>query len=191
MNLKGKDILIEISKGNSVVFKELFQEYYSVLCHFSERYVLDLAIAEDIVQEIFTKLWERKEGVVINTSIKSYLFQTTKNYSLNYIKHNAAQKKYEAHKKYVSKDSFFYEAMEAEEINLFVYKAMDLLPPKCRQIFQMNLFEDKTHDEIAVEMGITKKTVYNQLGKALKIIREYLVDNEIVISFLSLLCMMG
>ncbi len=190
MSLNEKDILIEISKGNSVVFKELFQEYYGVLCHFSERYVLDLAVAEDIVQEIFTKLWEKKEGIVITTSIKSYLFQTTKNYSLNYIKRHAVQKKYEAHKKYVDKNSFFYEAMEAEEINLFLYKAMDLLPPKCRQVFQMSRIEDKTHDEIAQKMGITKKTINNQLGKALKIIRKYLVDNEII-TFLLVLCLMG
>ncbi len=166
---------------SAIEFKELFDQYYKPLCSFANKYLLDLSVAEDIIQELFVKFWEQRETTQLTISAKSYLFQAAKNECLNYIKHQAVQAKYKKHLAYVSTDSFFYDSMEKEEINHLIYQTIQTLPPRCKQIFEMSRFEDKTFDEIASELDISRNTIKNQLVSALKKIRSVLEQNEILV----------
>jgi RNA polymerase sigma-70 factor (ECF subfamily) len=152
-----------------------------VLCHFAERYGLSFDVAEDLVQDLFARLWENRKSTVITTSIKSYLFQSTRNQCLNYLKHDEVQKKFRDYTLHVHTDRFYNDAIIEEELNYAIYQAIDNLPPQCREILKLSRFDGKSHDEIAAKMGITKKTINNQLGKAFKLIKKYLIDNEILI----------
>ncbi|MEN6453487.1 MAG: RNA polymerase sigma-70 factor [Prolixibacteraceae bacterium] len=181
MNQQDKYILEEIRKDNTIPFETLFQDYYPVLCHFGERYGLSFHVAEDLVQDLFVRLWENRKSIVITTSIKSYLFQSTRNLCLNYLKHDEVQKKFRDYTLHVHTDRFYNDAIIEEELNYAIYQAIENLPPQCREILKLSRFGGKSHDEIAAKMRITKKTINNQLGKAFKLIRKYLVDNEILI----------
>ncbi|HKJ43262.1 MAG TPA: sigma-70 family RNA polymerase sigma factor, partial [Sunxiuqinia sp.] len=83
-----EDILIfdQVTRGGSNEFETLFKKYYNSLCHFSMKYVQDDFIAEDVVQEVFTKIWEDKRKIKIQGSVKSYLYTAVRNRSLNKLK---------------------------------------------------------------------------------------------------------
>lgn len=181
MNHRDQYILNGIRAGNVVSFKALFDEYYPMLCHFAEKNGLDLDVAEDIVQDLFVKLWENRNSLTISSSIKSYLFQSTRNQCLNYLKRGEVKKKFEEYALHLHPNHDYNDAIEEEELSYFIYKAVESLPPKCQEVFRLSRFEEKSNEEISREMGISSKTVNNQIGKAVKIIRQFLIDNEILV----------
>jgi RNA polymerase sigma-70 factor (ECF subfamily) len=91
------------------------------------------------------------------------------------------QRKYREHTLHLHSDRFCNETIIEEELNYSIYQAIENLPPKCREILKLSRFDGKSHDEISAKLGITKKTINNQLGKAFKLIKKHLVDNEVII----------
>jgi RNA polymerase sigma-70 factor (ECF subfamily) len=177
-----EDLLMHRFKSGSVeAYKIIFDQYYKPLCSFAKKYVLDLAVAEDIVQDLFVRFWEQRNEFQLRASAKSYLFQAARNECLNYLKHQNVKEKYRQHIMNVSTDSFFHDKLEEEEINQMVYEVIRSLPPRCRQIFELSRFEGKTFDEIAQELSVSKNTIKNQLVSALRQIRQSLEKNGIFI----------
>lgn len=162
------------------VYKIVFDELYKPLCSFAKKYILDLDEAEDIIQNLFLRLWEQRD-IDFKTSIKSYLFQSARNECLNYIKHRLVEDKYKDHLLKVYSDAFYESAMEEEEINKIIYDAIQNLPSRCRQIFELSRIEEKSIDEISKKLSLSTSTVKNQLVTALKRIRSDLEKYEILI----------
>jgi RNA polymerase sigma-70 factor (ECF subfamily) len=171
----------QLQTGSVDAYKTLFNLYYKPLCSFAKKYVLDLAVAEDIVQELFVRFWEQWKEVQLETSVRSYFFQSVRNECLNYLKHQGVNEKYKMHIENASTDIFFYDKLEEEEINQLVYQTIQTLPPRCKQIFELSRFEGKTFEEISLELSISKNTIKNQLVRALKHIRQVLEKNEILL----------
>jgi RNA polymerase sigma-70 factor (ECF subfamily) len=180
-NQKEDFLTRQFNAGSVDAYKNIFELYYRPLCSFAKKYVLDLAIAEDIVQDLFVKLWEQRNNILLKTSAKSYLFQSVKNECLNYLKHQNVQESYKTHIANVSTDDFFHDKLEEEEVNLLVFRTIQSLPPRCRKIFELSRFEGKSFEEIAQELSISKNTIKNQLVNALKHIRQVLEKNEILL----------
>jgi RNA polymerase sigma-70 factor (ECF subfamily) len=180
-NQKEDFLTHQFNAGSVDAYKNIFELYYRPLCSFAKKYVLDLAIAEDIVQDLFVKLWEQRNNILLKTSAKSYLFQSVKNECLNYLKHQNVQESYKTHIANVSTDDFFHDKLEEEEVNLLVFRTIQSLPPRCRKIFELSRFEGKSFEEIAQELSISKNTIKNQLVNALKHIRQVLEKNEILL----------
>lgn len=178
---KHEFLTYQFKAGSVDAYKTLFNLYYRPLCSFAKKYVLDLAVAEDIVQELFVKFWEQRQEVQVETSVKSYFFQSVRNECLNYLKHQGVKEKYKIHIESVSSDNFFHNKLEEEEINQLVYQTIQSLPPRCKQIFELSRFEGKTFEEISLELSISKNTIKNQLVRALKHIRQVLEKNEILL----------
>jgi RNA polymerase sigma-70 factor (ECF subfamily) len=170
----------QVKAGSVDAYKTIFNLYYKPLCSFAKKYVLDLAVAEDIVQEIFVKFWEQRKEIQLKTTVKSYFFQSVRNECLNYLKHQGVVEKYKVHIASAVTDDFFYDRLEEEEINQLVYQTIQSLPPRCKQIFELSRFEGKSFEEIAQELSISKNTIKNQLVSALKHIRQVLEKNEIL-----------
>lgn len=182
MSDKKEDLLISQYKVDSVeAFKVLFDIYYKPLCLFAKRYVLDIAVAEDIVQELFVKFWEQRNLILITTSVKSYLYHTARNECLNYIKHQSVEEKYRSHILQFNNEDFFHDLLEEEEINLLIYRSIQSLPPRCRQVFEMSRFDGKSFDEISEKLLISRNTVKNQLVNALRCIRKALEEYEVLL----------
>ena len=127
---------------------------------------------------MFLKLWEKRDRLSIQTSVKAYLYKCVHNDGLNYISHLKTRAKYTGYATHSLKGETGNASHRAElnELEKHLFLALNELPQQCRTIFQMSRFEDLKYKEIADRLGISIKTVENQMGKALRILRLKLVD---------------
>jgi RNA polymerase sigma-70 factor (ECF subfamily) len=172
------EIVDNIRKGDSRCFELLFNQYARHLVRYAATIVKDPDEAEDIVQQLFVSIWAKKEQLEVNTSLKSYLYRSTHNSSLNKLKQQAVKESYATYFTYVSDGvTAGTEAqMEGKETDAAIRQAIEELPEQCRIIFRMSRFEQLKYQQIADQMGLSVKTVENQMGKALKHMRLKLKD---------------
>jgi RNA polymerase sigma-70 factor, ECF subfamily len=153
-------------------FEELFRTYYTDCVRFAYSYIDNLPAAEDIVQQVFLKIWEKRREIHIHTAPKSYLLTAVRNTAISHIR---------------KKDPLILVEnmtdangaapqinMEARELESEINRAVDSLPEKCREVFLLSRQQKLTYKEIAYTLNIAEKTVENQMGKALKILHQYL-----------------
>ncbi|MBT3384660.1 MAG: RNA polymerase sigma-70 factor [Prolixibacteraceae bacterium] len=176
MNLEEEKVLFEkIRNDNKIAFEKLFHKYYGHLCLFASRILQDDIAAEEIVQDFFVKLWEKRKQIFIETSVKSYLYNSIKNLCYNFIKHNKIKFN---HAQSVLSDAENNKALENNfaEINLLekIEDSIQSLPEKRREIFRMSREEGLKYREIANKLNISIKTVETQMGLAIKTLREKL-----------------
>ena len=133
------------------------------------------AVAEEIVQDVLLELWKRRESLANDSSPQAYLFQSTRNRSLNHVRHEKVAKKSEPYAKMSeSVDSLAHSHMVEDEMQAAVSRAVDGLPDRCREVFELSRNRGMKYSEIAVPLSISVKTVEAQMGKALRILREEL-----------------
>lgn len=180
------NIIEQIQQGNKKVFENLFNSYYSYLCAYANKFVLDKDIAEEIVQELFYQIWIKRENLQIKTSLKSYLFRAVHNSCLNYIKHKNIQNKYheEVLKDLQEEHSETYDTLENVELQNKIRLAIDKLPTERKKIFLMIRFENLKYIQVAKKLNISIKTVENQMGSALRFLREELKDYLPILIFI-------
>jgi RNA polymerase sigma-70 factor (ECF subfamily) len=168
-------LLIAYDEGE---FEKLFKSHFKALHAYATVMLHDEVVAEEIVQNMFLKLWEKRDRLSIQSSVKAYLYKCVHNDSLNYIKHLKVKANYEDHTTYIMKDQTNQPAktLELKELESRLWQALNELPEQCRTIFQMSRFEELKYKEIAERLGLSIKTVENQMGKALKLLRIKLVD---------------
>lgn len=165
-------------------FETLFRKHYPALVNFSIKYVTDQEAAEEIVQDVFLNIWSKSENLHIHTTIKSYLFGAVRNASLNFLKHQKVRQAYVDKQMLKVNQPEHVDFLELDELKERISAAMDKIPTKCREIFELNRFEGKRYKEIAEELNLSLKTVENQMGKALKILREELGEYLPILLFL-------
>ncbi len=166
--------------GNEKVFEEIFKTHFKNLHAYACTILKDASDAEEMVQQVFYKMWEKKTALEIHTSIKAYLYRSVHNECMNHIKH---QKIKSAHHQYsLSREKQMVEKndpakrLTGNELEKKIYAALNELPEQCRTVFQMSRFESLKYQEIAFQLGISVKTVEAQMGKALKRLRLSLVE---------------
>lgn len=177
MHISDEEELIQrLSQHDRNAFEQIFRTYYSDLCKFCMKYVRDEQVAEEIVQEVFINIWERRSNLTITTSIKSYLFTAIRNRSFNYLKLQLPkeQKKVDLEGLGFLEEDSREQEMIMDELKAYVHEAVESLPNKCRIIFNLSRNAGMTYKEIAEELDISVKTVENQIGLALKKLRENL-----------------
>ncbi len=179
-----KICIVEVSNPDSAflyddaAFEQLFKTHFKALHAYANVTLRDEEQAEEIVQSVFIKLWEKRELLHIDTSVKAYLYRSVHNECLNHIKHIKVKAKYEEHATYTSPGHTESAAklLELKELEGHIHQALSELPQQCRIIFQMSRFEELKYKEIAEQLNISIKTVENQMGKALKLMRAKLRD---------------
>ncbi len=171
-------IVKKMIEGDIDSFKYFFDRYYDDLCNFVNIYLHDKVLSEEIVQDIFVYMWGNKENLRINTSVKAYLFTASKLKSLNQLRDTRNQKRIidqlskSAGQDAIDPDHSF---IDTEEFRKILDAAIEQLPPKCKEIFLLSKKEELSNKEIAEQLGISVKTVENQMTVALKKLREYLL----------------
>ncbi|MBL4655698.1 MAG: RNA polymerase sigma-70 factor [Bacteroidia bacterium] len=175
----------KIEKIDKSSFEELFRTYFTGLCSFAKKYVQDLDIGKDIVHDVFVNMWDKRESIDTSKSIKSYLFTSVHNRCLNYIRDNKKFDQNEVDLERLNTDQNWESSDKLVEIELEekINKVLDSLPEKCREIFLMNRFEGLKYKEVAEKLDISVKTVETQMSKALKILRENLVEYLAMVLF--------
>jgi len=171
------DLFLKISQGNEKSFTEAFDCYYTGLCFYATKFVHDTDESRSIVQQVFVDLWIKRDKLVIQKSMKAYLFMAVKNYAIDYLKHKVVETKYlhELPQVSVMIDA---DLIEEAELNARINAAVNALPQKCREIFVLCRYEELRYSEIAQQLGISIKTVEMQMGIALKKLRSKLTDNQ-------------
>lgn len=170
-------ILQRMIEGDENAFKYFFDTYYDNLCNFVNSYLRDETLSEDVVQNIFIYLWEKKDSLPSNCSIKSYLYTASKNKSLNQLRNiknkNRIVGELLTQPELISdeKADLF---LEFEELKTIISNAIDGLPTQCKTIYQLSRDEGLTNKEIAEKLGITVKTVENQMTIAIRKINFFL-----------------
>ncbi|MBC7922682.1 MAG: RNA polymerase sigma-70 factor [Ferruginibacter sp.] len=154
----------------------LFKAHYAALCRTAFRVVGDRDAAEDLVQDVFVKIWNGRQTLHITTSLKAYLHRSAVNASLNYLEKHKRQVNLEpeALSNLAPAVDSLEEALSLKEVEARVEEAIQALPPACRTIFVLSRYEAMSYQEIADALELSVKTVENQMGKALKTMRHYL-----------------
>jgi RNA polymerase sigma-70 factor (ECF subfamily) len=167
-----------IIPATETAFEEVFTEYYKGMYSYACIMLKNEADAEEITQNIFVKLWEKRNVLEIEISLKAYLYRMVHNDCLNWLKHKAVVHAFQKEKVYSMKNKSdnTEDRMAVAQLNERLSQALRELPEQCRTIFQLSRFEDLKYREIAGHLGISEKTVENQMGKALKQLRMKLVD---------------
>ncbi len=168
-------------------FEALFRNHYKQLCNYAFTLLQDIDESEEVVQQVFIQLWERRDAMEINISVQSYMFRAVRNSCLNRIKHDKVKRGYADEVISLSNESANSTQIALHnELQQQIQEAVESLPEQCRLIFKLSRFEELKYSEIASELNISVKTVENQMGKALRIMREKLKDYlAILVIFLS------
>jgi RNA polymerase sigma-70 factor (ECF subfamily) len=162
---------------DETAFETLFKTHYNALHAYAQVILKDEDVAEEIVQGMFLKFWEKRASLNIQ-SIKAYLYKCVYNDSLNYIKQEKTKSKYQDFTLHTMNTEHEPASLKVElsELQQHLREALNHLPEQCRTIFQMSRFEELKYREIADHLGLSIKTVENQMGKALRILRLKLAD---------------
>ena len=169
-----KNIIRHINRGDKRAFKEIFDHYFNALAAFGFKYVSDQFIAEDLVQEVFISMWEKREDFSHLNALKSFLYTSVRNKCLNHIKHQSVVQKHEKALVYEleSEQNFVSHVIEEETFNQ-LFKEIKDLPPSAREITLLALNGLK-NQEIADELKISVNTVKTQKKIAYSRLKEKL-----------------
>jgi RNA polymerase sigma-70 factor (ECF subfamily) len=169
------NIFNRIKNDDKQAFNILFEEYYGRLCEFSYRIIANKQLSEEIVADVFAKIWIKRHRIEITGSIRAYLFQSTKNTTLSYLR---KRKKETVNIEDLVNFQFKDESNPEKELikneNLKSYEnILSIIPEKSRAVFIMHRFDRLKYREISAILGISQKTVEKHMGKAIKLMREY------------------
>ncbi|MEC3908668.1 RNA polymerase sigma-70 factor [Tamlana sp. 2201CG12-4] len=177
-----KLLLLEFKKGNEKVFRKLFDLFWEPMFINAKSIVMDENVAKDIVQNVWINLWNHRESKDIK-NFKGYVFKAVNNGCYKYLRDNKFNK--------IQLDSIESLALpskplvekhyDLEDTQIAIENSLSNLPPRCQQIFRLSRMEELSNEEIALHLGISKRSVENQLSKALKLIRQHL---SVIQSFL-------
>jgi len=178
MELENESIGTLLAQKDEAAFEQVFKNHFKRLHAYAFTILRDEIQAEEMVQQVFFKLWERNENLSLTGSVSSYLYRAVHNESLNYIKHQKVRSNHQLNVAYSMKNEVEHPAKKimAGELEKKIHSALNELPEQCRTIFQMSRFDELKYREIADKLGISVKTVESQMSKALRLLRVKLVD---------------
>ena len=169
------ELLERLRQGDTSAFDLIFRTWYGPLVGTAERMLRDRAVAEELVQDVLLELWRRRETLAAGGSAQAYLFQATRNRVLNHLRHLKIEQRSEPDVRgELSSTPHADAAMAHEELDVAVQRAVQALPDRCREVFELSRVHGLKYAEIARQLGISVKTVEAQMGKALRTLRERL-----------------
>ncbi|MBU2945807.1 RNA polymerase sigma factor [Zobellia uliginosa] len=168
-----QDILIKgLKNGDEIAYVHLIEQYHNRLCNYANSLIKDDLIAEDIVQNVFVQIWEKRKKLKHELSLESYLYKSVHNKFIDEYRKGKAVMALE--KKYMTALELAIDEkdeVQEQKILTILFDAIHQLPPKCKQIFLMSKKEGLTNIEISQCLNLSKKTVENQITKAFRILR--------------------
>lgn len=150
-------LIEKLKNGNVSAYRDIFDQYYSGLCHFAHKYLGDKDDSEDVVQETFMVLWDKRNEFDSLSTIKSFLYTVTKNKCINLLSVSSNRKRI-LEGDYLFSQQFFEENMMEEEMYRGLYNAIEKLPEQTQKIVRLNL-KGMKNQEIADQLGVSLNTV--------------------------------
>ncbi len=180
-------ILIDrIRSGDQAAFELVFRYYYPGLVIFASQFTLDTSSAEEIVQDFFVRVWEKRSGLLSSNSLKSYFFTSVRNRCFNFLKRKKVELEVIGELQALANEHLLFDPdiYVASELQEKIRQAVDALPERCREIFVMSRFKGMKNDEIAENLNLSKRTVETQISNALAFLRRDLKEYAGLLSFL-------
>jgi RNA polymerase sigma-70 factor (family 1) len=178
-----QSLINEFNKGGKVAFKQIFDQYYTNLCLFTNKYIEDFSDSEDIAQEVFIILWEKRTDFSNMYSLKAFIYQTAKNKALNLIKHSKVKFNYsKAQIIELESEQYFANQFIEEETKRIIIQRINELPAQSRKIILLSM-EGMKNQEIAETMDISINTVKTQKKIAYKKLKSQLAELFSIIAF--------
>lgn len=172
------DWLKKMSLDDRDAFSYLFRKYYKDLVLFAGAYLATRQTCEDIVQDVFLRLWNNRKTILIETSLKSFLLKSVQNACLDELRHEKIIRTHETYSKTFgsSYDLNTVDYVLYSDLHNRLRNSLDELPHTYREAFEMNRFEGLTYKEIALKLDVSERTVEVRIGKALTLLRRYLKE---------------
>jgi len=168
-HLQDVALLHKIAHGDKGAFNEVYERYWKQMYQAGNKVLKDKDASMDVVQDIFVKFWENKETINVHTNLKGYLLVAVKFKVANYIRHHQVK---ETFFEKISQEpqplNTASEQLEVKELKNYISQFTEALPEKCREIFVLSRKEYLSNKQIASQLGISVKTVENQITIALK-----------------------
>lgn len=168
-------IFLQIKNGDEAAFNCLFDAYYAPLCLFAASYLKDIDQARSLVQQLFVDIWQKSDKIKVELSVKSYLYHSVKNRCIDLLRKSRRSEELDllaAGQASVP----FRDLIEEAELRERINRAIDRLPPRCREVFILCRSLNLKYTEIAERLNISVKTVEMQMGIAMKRLRRELLQ---------------
>lgn len=164
----------DIKDGDRQAFRTVFEKYYIRLHRFIWGYVHSKTVAEGLVQDLFTTLWEKRDEIEIEHSIKAYLFRSARNKSIDWLRHEKVKDEWREEKKQLNKQKEhpdLSKRLHDKRMLTEVKQAINEMPERRSEVFMLSRYEDMTYREIAELLDISISTVEKHMSKALEELR--------------------
>jgi RNA polymerase sigma-70 factor (family 1) len=165
-----------IQQKDGQAFENYYKEHYKIFFLAACNYLKDARLAQEIVNDVFIRIWETAGTIHIESSLKSYIYRAIINTSLNALDKSRREQQRQKELDHRPENTFELRGMEEVELKVRLYAAIDQLPEQCRKVFRMSRFEELKQQEIADRLGISIKTVKNHITHALKQLNKVLGD---------------
>ncbi|MCX6325691.1 MAG: RNA polymerase sigma-70 factor [Bacteroidia bacterium] len=176
--IRDTEIIARIRQGDVGQFELLFRSSYVSLVRYAKTLIKDHDTAEEIVQDLFFRLWQDKEKIKIESSLNGYLFRSVHNRCLHHIEHNRVVERHAEEMSYRQSESQENpsDILHYKELQAKITRILEKLPERCGKIFYMSRFEGLKYAEIAEKLSVSVKTVESNMGRALKEFRKELTE---------------
>jgi RNA polymerase sigma-70 factor, ECF subfamily len=188
-----REITLRIKAGDEKSFEMIFRAWYGSLVHFCMEYVVDFETSRNIVQNVFLKLWERKETLDEDSNLKAYLYVMAKNEAVSFLRHLKTEAGFQKNAKKFSPDlelnmgainDLDFNKIDVDQIGFLIESVIASLPDRCQEVFRMSRYEELKNREIAERLGITEKAVEANMTRAFKTLKDKLKDYLGILSFI-------
>lgn len=188
-----KTLITDLTRGSETAFEKLFQFYYPRLVKYAQTFIDNRLEAEDLVQDVFIQIWNKRETVNTEKQFTSYLFTLVKNRCLNSLKKKVVEDKYLSFNARSESEELYHISFEVEEgfvsmeekLNSELEKIIREMPERCQLAFRLKWLDGKKIREIAEEMGISTTMVDKHLANGLQIARQKLSPDMFLFLFIS------
>lgn len=168
-----KEFIRKLRQSDKKAFTSLYELYWRKVYNFSRLYLYNQSVAEEVVQEVFVKIWEKRELIKENENFKGLLFIITRNLIFNRHKKNVNEEVYKITVLSAMEESYDpEEEIEARSLSEYIDKLIEELPPRRREIFNLSRRKHKSYKEIAEILHISEKTVENQISEAIRYLKK-------------------
>ena len=176
-----KELLMQLHSGNQDAFATIYLRYHDGLYNYLLKFTKNPALAQDFVQDIFLKVWDKRETIDIKSSFAAYLYRCGRNYALNHLRHLAVDAKYlqeTLHRIELGiTDQTLVNNLQWQQYQSLLKDAIETLTPSKKKAFEAIRIKGMTYEEAAAEMGISRNTLKEHLVLAVKSIKQYLLTH--------------
>lgn len=174
--MEENELILLLKQSNQEAFTTLYKKYWKQVYNFSRLYLTSQSVAEEVVQEVFIKVWESRDFMREGDNFKGLLFIITRNLIFNMHRKNLNEDFYKMTVLSAMENSYdIEEEIDAKNLGEYIDLLIADLPPRRREIFNLSRKENKSYKEISQLLGVSEKTVENQIGEALRFLRKNLI----------------